>query len=1099
MKIKTLALTAMFALHSAVCGAQPVIFSEYSASGPKEGLWTLNPGDRTWGGLKFEPKRGIVFDVPSRATASANWDIGVAPFDFWFEVELDKAMLQAWRYNGIAVALCSTPPMEMTENDVAFTAGVYQAGVQCALKTGPFFKPGLDKKVPLFHAVSIEAKGHPKRAYEMTMLGAGGENFSVAWHKQELDGLRLRFRIQRLEGNRLRFEVFNSDGDFSRPWWFGETTVPEKLAAVPIRHVVVQSNEFAPSVNNPPGPNDSLKGRIFGFQGWTGQIATPVVTGYESGNEGVENGREFRVKGTGFAEGATVLINGTPAKTTFQSATELNAVANGLLADSKNTLQVLNPDGLFGTWLQPLHAGLFLAQARPMEALPKGGDLITLKGGGFGPATKVTVNGAPAEVVSTTASNEIQVKVPAGAAGPAVIAATNGAVVFKGTPAFGYAPHPYMIVPNKEALEAQKKKFNSPALANYRKAFLMWVDGQIRSSDATSDATVDFAKRNMGPDRGEFVLGAAFAYAMTGEEKYKEAFFDLCKVFMTENDLLLAKGHNYPGQTRQLLNMDQFHFASGSRFALAYDLLFEEMTPEMRATMGEYLRRRMNYFKLLSDGNDWWFRNNPSNTIPVGNCAGGQCALALINSASEAPQIVETAVKNIKTQFKAYESDGGITEGSMYHNFGVGAMVSFGMTLENALKDDKGLLTDPRLKKTGRWIQTQLGGDGEMFSFSDTGQMISGVLPIVFVGSRYDDPLCRWVGDEAVRRIADGEIAVNSKVMTPKSTSNFGGEMFRPSYAVPSILLRDDKPASATIPPLTVADALEVVSWGVLRSAPDAYKKGLVLGVKGIGGLLTHHAQEDAGSFVLQSRGESFLFDPGYFNDSATHHSLPLVGEIKPGVERSGVNGAGQQVTWVPAGAIFNQKAHAPLSDKWDSGNLRSITVDASKSYKSQKAKEAGSPVSMARRVFVLDGEKGAIVLDQIQPTDPADKIKTLFQARVPVSLLPGDKSFRLEGANSDVIGMVDGPAPETMKLEPQAFRTDWGFAKIKIPWNRIASAYPYDANQPRITILLPVDKGAAAPEVAVKREDKKITVQIADGSQVAFAEDGGLWKSVKP
>jgi len=1099
MKIQTLALTAMFALHSAVCGAQPVIFTEYSGSAPKEDLWKLNPGDRTWGGLKFEPKRGLVFDVPSRATASANWDVGVAPFDFWFEVELDKAMLQAWRYNGIAVALCSTTPMEMTENDVAFTAGVYQAGVQCAVKTGPFFKPGLDKKVPLFHAVSIEAKGFPKRAYEMTMLGAAGENFSIAWHKQELDGLRLRFRIQRLEGNRLRFEVFNSDGNFSRPWWFGETTLPEKLAAVPIRHVVVQSNEFAPSVNNPPGPRDSLQGRLFGFQGWTGQIAAPVVTGYESGNEGVENGREFLVKGTGFADGAVVMINGTPAKTTFQSATELKVVANGLLADSKNTIQVLNPDGLFGTYLEPLHAGLFLAQARPMEALPKGGDLITLKGAGFGPTTKVTVNGAPAEVVGTPASNEIQVKVPAGAAGPAVIAATNGAGVFKGTPAFGYAPHPYMIVPNKEALEAQKKKFNSPALANYRKAFLMWVDSQLRSNDATSDATVDFAKRNMGPDRGEVVLGMAFAYAMTGEEKYKEAFFDLYKVFMTENDLLLAKGHNYPGNTRQLLNMDQFHFASGARFALAYDLLFEEMTPEMRANMGDYLRLRMNYFQLLSDGNDWWFKNNPSNTIPVGNCAGGQCALALINSAPEAPKIVETAVNNIKTRFKAYESDGGITEGSMYHNFGVGAMVFFGMTLENALKDDKGLLTDPRLKKTGRWVQTQLGGDGEMFSFSDTGQMISGVLPIVFVGSRYDDPLCRWVGDEAVRRIADGEVALNSKAITPKSTSSFGGEMFRPSYSVPSILLRDDKPAPETIPPLTVADALEVVSWGVLRSAPDAYKKGLVLGVKGIGGLLTHHAQEDAGSFVLQSRGESFLFDPGYFNDSAMHHSLPLVGEIKPGQERSGVNGAGQQVTWIPAGAIFKHREPAPLSDKWDSGSLRSITVDASKSYKSQKEKGGASPVSMARRVFVLDGEKGAIVLDQIQPADPADKIKTLFQARVPASLLPGDTSFRLEGANSDVIGMVDGPAPDAMKLEPLAFRTNWGFARINIPWNRIASSYPYDANKPRITVFLPVDKGAAAPEVAVKREDKKITVQIAGGSQIAFAEEGGLWKSVKP
>jgi hypothetical protein len=97
------------------------------------------------------------------------------------------------------------------------------------------------------------------------------------------------------------------------------------------------------------------------------------------------------------------------------------------------------------------------------------------------------------------------------------------------------------------------------------------------------------------------------------------------------------------------------------------------------------------------------------------------------------------------------------------------------------------------------------------------------------------------------------------------------------------------------------------------------------------------------------------------------------------------------------------------------------------------------------------------------------------------------------------VIGMVDGPAPDAMKLEPLAFRTNWGFARINTPWNRIASSYPYDANKPRITVFLPVDKGAAAPEVAVKREDKKITVQIAGGSPIVFAEEGGLWKSIKP
>lgn len=1085
-------LIATILIQSSAWGGQALIFSDQSSAGPRSDLWTVSQGDRAWGGLKIKPEHGIAFDVPSRATAAAKWAVGAGPFEFWFDLEVDKGQLEPWRYNGLAVALCSAPPMDMTDKDVAIVAGIYQAGVQCTIKSGPFFKPGLDsKKTPMFFQSSIEKKGYPKRAYELTMTGAGGENYSVSWPRQDLKGVLLRFHIQRLEGNRVHFEVFNADGDFSSPWWIGETTLPDQLAAVPIRQVVIQSVEYTPQSKEAPPQQATFKGRVFGFQGWTGQVAAPVVAGYESGTGGLENGREFRVKGSGFVNGASVQINGLPAKTAFLSASELKVVAEGLHLDSGSTLQVVNPDGLFAAYAGKLYTGLFLAEAHPFEALPKGGDLITLKGGGFTVATKVTVNGSPAEVVGSPQCGEIQIKVPPGKAGLATIAASNGVNPFRGGPVFGYAPHPYMLVAGKEALEAQRKKFNSPAFANYRKAFLLMTDAAIGAPDDR--------KRNMDPNRGEAVLGAAFAYAMTGEEKYKKAFFDLYKVLMTENGLLLPTAHNYPGNLRQLLNMDQFYFASGARFALAYDLLFEELTPEMRATMGDYIRRRMVYFKLMSDGNDWWFKNNPSNTIPVGNGAGGGCALALVNSVPEAVSIVGIAVKNIKTQYKAFESDGGCTEGTLYHNYGVGAQILFGLTLENALHDDRGLLTDPKFRKTHRWIETQLGGDGQMFSFSDTGQMIGGTVPIIFAGSRFDDPLCRWVGDEAVRRVADGDVAANSAAMTPKSTSNLGGEMFRPSYAVPAILLRDEKAAPATIPSLTTADSLEVLNWGVIRSAPDAYMKGLVLGVKGVGGKLTHHAQEDAGSFVLQSRGESFLFDPGYFNDSATQHSLPLVGDLKPGQERQGVNGAGQKVIWVPAGVIFNQDEPAPLSDKWASGNLRSITVDASKSYKSQKDKDAGSPVKVARRVFVLDGEKGAVVLDQIQPTDPGDKIKTLFQARVPVTLMLGDKGFRLEGAKSDVIGMVDGPAPEAMKVEPLAFRTDWGFAKIGIPWNRITSPYPFQENQPRITVLLPVDKGAAAPEVAVKREGKAITIQIAGGSRVVFTEDAGLWKAVKP
>src|ERR1700723_503091 len=113
------------------------------------------------------------------------------------------------------------------------------------------------------------------------------------------------------------------------------------------------------------------------------------------------------------------------------------------------------------------------------------------------------------------------------------------------------------------------------------------------------------------------------------------------------------------------------------------------------------------------------------------------------------------------------------------------------------------------------------------------------------------------------------------------------------------------------IPDLPTAAFMKVLNWGVLRSSPQAVGSGLVVGAKGVGGIQTHHAEEDAGSYVVESQGESFLIDPGYFQDTAIEHTLPVIGDFKEG---------GRE------GDLMDTRATAPLSDMWEADTMRSIT-----------------------------------------------------------------------------------------------------------------------------------------------------------------------------
>lgn len=153
---------------------------------------------------------------------------------------------------------------------------------------------------------------------------------------------------------------------------------------------------------------------------WTGPIATPpappapTVAAVAPGSGSTLGGTPITVTGTGFAQGATVTVGGTPASGVFVlNSTTLMAIApahapgqvavevtsagqNGSLA---NAYTYIMPPSITGV--------------APDEGTPSGGTDVTITGSGFAPGSTVRFGGSVAANVVVVNANQITARTPA--------------------------------------------------------------------------------------------------------------------------------------------------------------------------------------------------------------------------------------------------------------------------------------------------------------------------------------------------------------------------------------------------------------------------------------------------------------------------------------------------------------------------------------------------------------------------------------------------------------------------------------------------------------------------------------------------------------
>lgn len=711
----------------------------------------------------------------------------------------------------------------------------------------------------------------------------------------------------------------------------------------------------------------------------------------------------------------------------------------GRTPDGKVRFRIHNADGLDAPWWEaetalPQDCAETPLQWLTLQTSREAGDFRDLsrftlgRGQGNGPLDGLVDR---LQVRTLAAGEEPRLDVPF----PSAVAAAP----------VGYTPHSALL--DAARLATLRAKFNAPQFADYRTMLL-------RCAEPPS------------PERGhgaanEDLLALAWAYVLTGDrDLYWTRILENLDALSGVSDRLPAQVYEYPGHLRQQLNIREFSIHNMATLAIAYDLVGPELDPARRDHIRHLLLRTLRAYHALLDDGDWWYGQNPSNTIGVGNGGVGIVAAVLLHQAPElARRTIDRALGNIRRLFLGVEPDGGSIEGSLYWQYGLAYPSLFGWALRQVTGDDAGLLASPQVLNASAYVAVNFGGDGGMMPFNDTQPWLIGWPVLAAAGTEGDDDVARWFADHMAHRYA--------------TTPTFP-EQTRSTYTVAAFLYRDSAPAPAAYPGLPNVALLESVQEAALRSDGSQLVPLLVTGVKGKGLHSTHHANEDQGSFVFYAGGEAILIDPGYFEPEARQHSLPLIGD--------------------PRTMALDPTAPCPLSDAWESGSLRSVTVDSTAAYR--RGPNARSPLAeRVRRVFVQVGDEALVILDDIQPTDPQAMVTLQFQAGVPVTM-QADGSVVFAAKAGPVVLRSHGSAVE-YSVEQQTFHKDWVYAKLGVPWSTVSGTCRVDVERPLVSVLTVSPEGTQRP-VHVRYGSQGVDVSVGNHA-VRFRQVDGVWKAVKP
>jgi len=317
----------------------------------------------------------------------------------------------------------------------------------------------------------------------------------------------------------------------------------------------------------------------------------------------------------------------------------------------------------------------------------------------------------------------------------------------------------------------------------------------------------------------------SYAWRVTSDSKYLER---------AEQEMLAVSGFS-DWNPSHFLDVAEMTMA----VAIGYDWLFDNLSAGSRSTIRTAIVEKGLKPSLNSSYN--WFISSSNNWNQVCNAGMTFGALAVYEDEKElAGQIIERALTSLDLPLEEYDPDGAYPEGYGYWGYGTSFHVMFLSAMKKAFGDLYDLPVSEGFLKTAGYYENMTGPAGNPFNYSDCGTGASLNPAMFWFANELEDPSKLW----SERYHILNRSMPNNRLL-PAVLLWCKGMTFNQITAPEENIWvgQGDNPV-----------AIMRTSW----TDPDAIYVGLKTGSPSV-----NHGHMDAGSFIMDAKGERWVMDFG--------------------------------------------------------------------------------------------------------------------------------------------------------------------------------------------------------------------------------------------
>ncbi len=531
--------------------------------------------------------------------------------------------------------------------------------------------------------------------------------------------------------------------------------------------------------------------------------------------------------------------------------------------------------------------------------------------------------------------------------------------------------------------------------------FMKWANGLIAYADSRLDTDVPVYSEVYKNDRviqrklKSDIYSWAMAFHLTGDRKYVDEVFEELNYFCEFPDW-------YPNDHLDLVE-------TIDAFAIGYDWLYNEFTPEQRKIIEEnmyskgYIPTYIGFRAANSAMTTAFYASNNHGTVCNGSVT--MTALAFMDVyPEESAWIVSNAMMGMEINLYRWYH-GAWWEGPHYWDYAVAYTVKFIESMQSVLGTDYGFKSMEGLDRAATSEIGMHSGIGS-FNYSDG------------IQGNYYTPEMLWIANQYGQRGVATKVAQESK-------SEFQGGNRRTGEPLALALIWYDPDMvddEVNLPMENLYDTLHILT---ARSGWDS--KDTFFAVKG-GVLNEAHSQLDSGSFIFESDGIRWFQDlgmgpyvDGYFDSASGGLRWKHIAARAEGHSTVSVNpGDVEDMKASDTSAV----ARLTLIDKDDSGVIASMDMS-----------EVLFDVNSAKRgFFFTDNRQSLVVRDEINLRNT--HVFEDFDGKTQTDVM-GTHSVSYEIVSGESLGLQKGDDVAKLTAQNDYFNSN--------PWNA-------KAEQPHVT-----------------------------------------------